>query len=572
MQNIPGIAIEKTTEQQAKTVSFSTVKRGDSDMMFADLFDQHASKVESDLALTSVSTEEKMLDTAPVMADDQHKPVSIANEESPVTEDEESIFDDEHAREQRMTQEEFEEVRDDLEEYGMSEEEIAEIEEKVNSEEGLTWGEFVSTLAEKMTDVRKVELSDDDKDALNTFFAKLGFSEEESAKLITKIENGEQGKVLAEMQAKIDNMPKQQQLMFTKDEVQAFSTAMNFSKELTSKIKEALGQNAMAKEVKEAFTMIRQEMVDMDEKDAKLVRSVGNAFIKAMGEQAKESTAAKDLNQAVDLKPRVSEDAQQAKVAIKEDLKDVVEARKDSLPNSNAENAAKQAKKVLPEQAQADQHDMAEHGNDKEQQNNNWNSFFGKLQSDANQPANAQFQAKTVSIDASLATSLNDATQTKGQPWEKIAAPKVMHQVENAFMQNLENGTKQLTIQLTPENLGKLNIMLQVNGKEVSAVIKADNAESARIIADNIDIIKASLENEGLKVEKLEVQTSLSSQRDSQDWFGKNEHNMAREREMMETMRNHLRSMREENGTVAQDMQNVREQAINADQGLHVIA
>lgn len=571
MQNIPGIAIEKATEQQQmKTVSFSTVKRGDSDMLFSDLFDQHANRMENELALKPVSTDEQMLDAAPVMADEQEKPVSIANEEASVKEDEESIFDDEHARDQQMTAEEFEEVRDDLEEYGLSEEEIAAMEDKVNSEEGMTWGEFVTTLADKMADIRKVELSDDDKNALNTFFAKLGFSEKESAKMIAQIEDGEQGKVLEKIQAKLDNMPKEQQLMFTKDEVQAFSAAMNFSKELTSKIKEVLGQNSMAKEVKEAFTLIRQEMAELDDKDTKLVRAVGNAFMKAMGEQAKESSASKDLKQAVDLKPRVSEDAEQAKVAIKEDLKDAVDARKDSMPNSNAASAAKEAKKVMPEQAQAN-NDHMENRDPKEQQNNAWNNFFGKLQNDG-QSASASAQVKTSSMDAAFAGNMTDATQAKAQPWEKIAAPKVMRQVETAFMQQLENGKKQLTVQLTPENLGKLNIMLQVNGKEVSAVIKADNGESARLIADNIDIIKASLEEQGLKVEKLEVQTSLSGQRDAQDWFGKNEHNLAREREMMDAMRNHMRSMRDDDGELAQEMQNMREQAINAGQGLHVIA
>lgn len=567
MQNIPGILLDNAHEQKPQAVSFPTVKRGDNHALFADLFDQHASMIDSELSMTPVSTEEKMLENAPLVREEAPKqPVSVANTKAPVKEDKEPALPDDHARDQRMTQEDLDEVRDDLEEYGMTQEEIAEIEEKVNSEEGLTWGQFVSTVAEKMADLRKVELSDEQKEALSAFFAKFGFDEKQSAKLIKQIEHGEQGKVMAQLQARIDEMPKQQQLLFTNEEVQAFSAAMNFSKEFTSKIKELFGQNLMAKDIKEAFTMIRQEMAEMDEKDAELVRSVGKAIAKAMGEQAKESSAAKDVGQAVDLKPRVSEDPEQSKAAVKEDLKEAVENRREAMPGSNA---AKSDKKVMPDQAQTE--DLSDH-TDKQKQENTWNDFFGKLQGGDNPAARGQAQIKTSSLDAALSTSMMDATQAKSQAWEKISAPRVMRQVENAFIRTLDNGAKQLTLQLTPENLGKLNIMLQVNGKEVSAMIKADTPEAAKIITENINTIKSALEDQGLKVEKLEVQAGLTGNKDAMDWFGRDQHNMNREKEMMAAMRNHMRSMREEGTAVAQDMQSIREQAINADQGLYVIA
>jgi len=144
--------------------------------------------------------------------------------------------------------------------------------------------------------------------------------------------------------------------------------------------------------------------------------------------------------------------------------------------------------------------------------------------------------------------------------------------VENAFIQTMNNGAKQLTLQLTPEALGKLSVMLQVNGKEVSATIRAESADAAKVIAENIDIIKSSLESQGLKVDKLDVQTGLSGSNDYNNWAGQDQHNLAREREAMMAMRNHMRQMREESGVLAQDMQNVREQVINSDQRLYVVA
>ncbi|MBC17899.1 MAG: flagellar hook-length control-like protein [Desulfovibrio sp.] len=564
MQNIPGIALEKATEQM-KTLTYSNVKTTTQHQLFADLFNQHSNRIEDELALKPVATKEQVLEAAPVVSEEKHQPTSVANEEAPVQQAPEKPATEGRDRDKRMTQEDLNAVRDDLKQYGMTEEDIAEIEEEVNSEDGMTWGQFVSTIAHKMNEMRKVSLSDEQKDQLHTFFAKFGFTEKESTKLIKQLENGHQDKVMAALQQKIDQMPEQQQLLFSKEQIEAFSAAMNFSKEFTSKIKEAFGKNMMAKDMKEAFTMIRQEMANMDKKDQELVRAVGKTSLQAMGNTAKDSTAAKDLGEAVDLKPRVGED--QPRPDVKQEFREAADNRKDVLPDANAR---KSSQKVMPEQAQQDMTDQ----NMDNDSNSTWNNFFGKLQDDGSgQKGAPQIKATTETIESLLKTGLAEAQAAdKARAWEKISAPKVMRQVENAFIQTMNNGAKQLTLQLTPEALGKLSVMLQVNGKEVSATIRAESADAAKVIAENIDIIKSSLESQGLKVDKLDVQTGLSGSNDYNNWAGQDQHNLAREREAMMAMRNHMRQMREESGVLAQDMQNVREQVINSDQRLYVVA
>ena len=157
------------TNSQPKTVS-PTVKTDQQGALFADLFNQHANLVESELALSPVSTTEKMLETAP-QVDTPKQTVNAAGTEVPVKDDEETTV---HDLDKRMSEEEFEEVRDDLEEYGLSAEEIADIEEKVKSEEGLTWGQFSAVVANKLADARTMELTDAQKDKLNGFFGKFG--------------------------------------------------------------------------------------------------------------------------------------------------------------------------------------------------------------------------------------------------------------------------------------------------------------------------------------------------------------------------------------------------------------
>jgi len=574
MQNIPGIAYEKATEQM-QTVKIAPVKTSDQQELFADLFREHAAMVDEELSLAPVAQTDKMIDSTPQMTTGE-TPANTAGTETSAEKDVEVSV---HDNDTRMTQEDFDEVKDDLEEYGMTKEEIAEIEEQVNSEEGMTWGQFVTAIAQKMAESGKVQLSDEQKGKLQSFFGKFGFTAKESEGLIENLKKGDFSKVMKALQAKIDAMPQDKQLLIDKQEIEAFTAAMGFSKEFTAKIKELFGSNTLPKEVKQAFTMIRQEMADMDKREQDLAKAIGKVMAKALGDESKASSLSRQIAEAVDLKPRVAENAE-AGIEAKEDLAQAIQNRKDAMPETAVrkttdENLANKAE--VKGQTDATVKDAVEDTQDNES-GDHWNDMFGKMTDDGSAQNQAQNQAqiKTQAAEALSKAGLTEAaadTKSKADAWEKVSAPKLMKQVDNAVLRTLNSGAKQLTLQLTPENLGKMSIVLSTQGKEVSATIRAESPEAARLIADNIDIIKSSLENQGLKVEKLEVQAGLTENQDYQDWFGENEHNLAHEREAMIAMRNHMKQMREGNGGgVAQDMQQLREQAINAAHGLHVIA
>ncbi|NDV20756.1 flagellar hook-length control protein FliK [Pseudodesulfovibrio sp. JC047] len=552
MQNIPGIAIQKPTEQ-IPVMKIAPANTGDQNDKFMDLFNTHANLVEDELALTPVSSQEKMLESGPA-SEDQEATVNAAGNEVPIQDDPEPT---EAPLDTRMTEEDFEEIRDDLEAYGMSQEKLDAIEEKIRSDEGMTWGEFTEVVAQSMAEMRTNEFSETEKGKLTSFFSKFGFSDTESDALIRDLENGNQAKVLKALQVKMDAMPKDQRLLFDKQEVEAFTSALGFSKEFTSKLQELFGTNALPKDIKQAFTLIQQEMTALDAKDQTLLQAVTKGFVHAMGDAAKESTLARQVAEAVDLKPRVAEDAFKAET--NRDFTQVTDNRQQGLSETHHTKAPAAANQQQPE---SDTH---------------WTTLLEKVATNDAGTERAQVNVKTDETINTLKTGLTSSTEigtgTKTHAWEKVSAPKVMKQVDNAFIKTLNNGAKQLTVQLTPENLGKLSIVLQVNGKEVNASIRAENHEAAKIIHENLDIIKNSLENQGLKVEKLDVQTGLANNQDAHEWFGQEQHNMARDREAMAAMRSHMKNMRNGNdGPMAQDLQLLREQAINAAHGLHVIA
>ncbi len=117
-----------------------------------------------------------------------------------------------------------------------------------------------------------------------------------------------------------------------------------------------------------------------------------------------------------------------------------------------------------------------------------------------------------------------------GQNANRYVSADVLRQVENGMLKNLGQGGHRLTLNLTPEDLGAVNVMLTVKDKDVQAVIKTDTAEAAKIIGDQLNRVRESLEQQGLKVSKLEVQTGLAGQ-DQAAWQGADRHNEARQQQ-----------------------------------------
>ncbi|MEZ7197871.1 flagellar hook-length control protein FliK [Pseudodesulfovibrio karagichevae] len=587
MQNIPGTAAEAASEA-AKLVQLATSSKNkgankaaiacakdDQRTRFADLFNEHTELVEDELSMAPVANEQRMLDSAPGIKEDkdEEKTTSVAGTKAP----KEDARAEEKDLESRMTSEDLDAVRDDLKEYGMSEEEIAAIEDRVNSEEGMTWGQFVSTVAKKIAETRKQDMSDEQKASLAGFFGKLGFNQKESTQLIGQLEKGQLGKVFKQIEAKIDAMPEDQRTMFSKDEVEAFISSMGLSKEFVTQVQELFSTNTLPKDMKQAFTQIRQELAGLDKKDQKLVKAVGKAFASIMGDAHKASSAAAQVEQAVDLKPRVGED--QSDADVREELAQAFQERKDAQSENTVRRQAQQsaADKVDIKSDATVQDRNADKDFDPEADHDRkWNNFFDKVREDNSQVKDSSDKVKTETAGSTNKTALSQqatAANTTAKAWEKVSAPKVMKQVDQAVLKTLQNGAKQLTLQLTPENLGKLSIILSVQGKEVSATIRAENSDAHKIITDNLHIIKQSLESQGLKVDKLDVQAGLADNQNFNNWFGESEHNLSREREAMVAMRNHMRSMRAQGaGGVAQDVQAVGQRVITSDQGLHLIA
>lgn len=192
----------------------------------------------------------------------------------------------------------------------------------------------------------------------------------------------------------------------------------------------------------------------------------------------------------------------------------------------------------------------------------NWGDFWSKVRSDVVASGNTTTATTSTTgqgqlgfVPAGLGATDGAMTrfaQTAAQMSDSGLAGRAAQQLETGLLKDLGQGIKQLTLTLNPEELGNLSVTLTVKDKEVRATITADNPDTAAMLQEQASKIKQHLENQGLKVSKLDVQTSLAQDNQS-GWQSPEQHNMAREqRETMDRLRTSMRLAQLSGGTAAE--------------------
>ncbi|MYL84116.1 flagellar hook-length control protein FliK [Desulfovibrio aerotolerans] len=154
----------------------------------------------------------------------------------------------------------------------------------------------------------------------------------------------------------------------------------------------------------------------------------------------------------------------------------------------------------------------------------------------------ADVTATTAAMDAVKTTTANQ----QAKAIDPALAARVAKQVETGILKGVAQEAKQLTVNLTPDELGPVQVTLSVKDKEVRAVITADNADAAAILQQQTAKIKQQLEDQGFTVSKLDVQTGLTQDNQTAAWDSPERHNEAREqREALERVRSSARLARE---------------------------
>ena len=204
-----------------------------------------------------------------------------------------------------------------------------------------------------------------------------------------------------------------------------------------------------------------------------------------------------------------------------------------------------------------------------------WDSLLSKI--------HYQGHASSQAIPQSMASA-----QPASQPAPTTSqlpnyAPHVLQQVEQGVLSAAKNGGMQrLELQLTPEHLGVVTVVLTAKNGEISALLRAERPETAAMMNQQADQLRFALEQQGLKVDRVEVQAQLQDQRGNMTWQGMEQHNAFQEQQAQ--TQEHFRILRlgrlHRGGSDGMDvdrnmhkgMHDARQAAEIAGRSLHVIA
>ena len=169
---------------------------------------------------------------------------------------------------------------------------------------------------------------------------------------------------------------------------------------------------------------------------------------------------------------------------------------------------------------------------DKDQKNkSSWGELLGKVDV---QSATATGNSNAAAYAASQSAQNAQTMQTASADVLDAAtvAPisrQVAQQVEQGMLSTVKGGGTRLDLQLNPQELGAINVTLSVRNGEVSAIIRSEKSETADIINRQVDAIRTNLEQQGLKVDKVEVRQETPQEQNNTTWQDFNQHNSRQE-------------------------------------------
>uniref|UniRef100_B8DPB8 Flagellar hook-length control protein n=1 Tax=Nitratidesulfovibrio vulgaris (strain DSM 19637 / Miyazaki F) TaxID=883 RepID=B8DPB8_NITV9 len=152
--------------------------------------------------------------------------------------------------------------------------------------------------------------------------------------------------------------------------------------------------------------------------------------------------------------------------------------------------------------------------------------------------------AQSMADASASAANAAGAAQRQGQALTPYLSEQAAAQLERGILTSMQDGTRQLTMKLDPGELGNVTVTLSVRNGEVNATIRPDRTETAQAINDQLHVLRTALEQQGLKVDRLEVQTQLQDNSFSQAWQDAAQHNASQEQQTRNAERERYRRLR----------------------------
>ncbi|MBO4369016.1 MAG: flagellar hook-length control protein FliK [Desulfovibrio sp.] len=474
-----------------------------------------------------------------------------------------------------FTQQEVTGLLNSLLQKNVSPKKLAGLKKLAELPQGANLGQVLKALKGKK---EEISVSDEDANAITSLMNGIDPSGNLASSVLEALYANKPEQALRSVMDALEGLDFNENISLSEEEVLVFGQALGLDTETQKRLADFFGDaesgttnpEGLKKILTPASEAVLSAKKEEDTLNSALQKTLGPVLDKAKKRMAEEANAQT-------LKSRESE---QSKVYIDRTVQD--ESRKTLNATLEKGYTDRNEYNTIPDDQEPSSHPSAQavtlrpengntvisgnqqnfdQGKQHEKKEDGWKELLSRVQG----PTNKTHHSAPHHLDTAMSQPFQASFQThemgRSDIRQNLPLPQqVASQVETGLFQTLRNGASRLELQLHPQELGSLAITLVSRNGEVSAHIKADNAETVEMLHRQSEIIKMNLEEQGIKIDKIEIELRDTNNQENN------------EQQLLQDMANH-NSFQEEDARRQQlrrlrnlaTIQNSREKSISSD-------
>ena len=135
----------------------------------------------------------------------------------------------------------------------------------------------------------------------------------------------------------------------------------------------------------------------------------------------------------------------------------------------------------------------------------------------SNENVNQLASGTTITVQ-SITEEFSSVLENRG-----VNETDILDQIINQIKFTSDDAVKSMEIQLTPETLGKVNVLVSVREGVVTAQLNVQNEQVKKALENQMITLKENFENQGVKVESVEITVQTNAFENNQNFNNQNE-------------------------------------------------
>ncbi len=145
-------------------------------------------------------------------------------------------------------------------------------------------------------------------------------------------------------------------------------------------------------------------------------------------------------------------------------------------------------------------------------------SFKEKLSNNFSEKNNITINLNNINENTNLENSSNEKNLNHNKTTDSLLknildfkSNNVNQRLAEMFERNIKLGNNKFEIQIKPENLGKIEVIMEINGDNIDIAFKVDNSNVASLLSENNANLQKSLSSQGLNLNNFNLNYNSSN-------------------------------------------------------------